>query len=45
MIPAGPLWQQLDIAMPLIEGVAGRTASRLVAEMPEIGTASNQAVS
>jgi len=45
LIAADPLWQQLDQAFRSIKGVAGRTVSRLMAEMPEIGTASNKAVS
>jgi transposase len=45
LIAADPLWQQLDTAFRSIKGVAGRTVSRLMAEMPEIGTASNKAVS
>lgn len=45
LIAADPLWQQLDAAFRSIKGVAGRTVSRLMAEMPEIGTASNKAVS
>ena len=44
LIAADPLWQQLDTAFRSIKGVAGRTVSRLMAEMPEIGTASNKAV-
>jgi len=42
LIAADPLWQQLDAAFRSIKGVAGRTVSRLMAE---IGTASNKAVS
>lgn len=45
LIAADPLWQQLDTVFRSIKGVAGRTVSRLMAEMPEIGTASNKAVS
>lgn len=45
LIGADPLWLQLDQAFRSIKGVAGRTVSRLMAEMPEIGTASNKAVS
>lgn len=44
LIAADPLWQQLNMAFRSIKGVAGRTVSRLMAEMPEIGTASNKAV-
>jgi len=45
LIAADSLWQHLDAAFRSIKGVAGRTVSRLMAEMPEIGTASNKAVS
>jgi transposase len=45
LIAADPLWRQLEAAFRSIKGVAGRTVSRLMAEMPEIGTASNKAVS
>jgi len=45
LIAADPLWQQLDTAFRSIKGVAARTVSRMMAEMPEIGTASNKAVS
>jgi len=43
MIAADPLWQQLDQAFRAIKGVADRTVSRLMAEMPELGTLSNKA--
>jgi transposase len=42
LIAADPLWQQLDTAFRSIKGVAGRTVSRLMAEMPEIGTGLQQ---
>lgn len=45
LIAADPLWQKLDHAFRSIKGVADRTVARLMAEMPEIGTASNKAVS
>jgi transposase len=45
LIAADPLWQKLDQAFRSIKGVADRTVARLMAEMPEIGTASNKAVS
>lgn len=45
LIAADPLWQQLDQAFRSIKGVADRTVARLMAEMPEIGTLSNKAVS
>jgi transposase len=45
MIAADPLWQQLDATFRTIKGVADRTVARLMAELPEIGTVSNKAVS
>ncbi len=45
LIAADPLWQKLDQVFRSIKGVADRTVARLMAEMPEIGTASNKAVS
>jgi transposase len=45
LIAADPLWQQLDAAFRSIKGVADRTVARRMAEMPEIGTLSNKAVS
>jgi len=44
MIAADPLWQKLDQSFRSIKGVADRTVSRLMAEMPEIGTLSNKAI-
>lgn len=44
-IRADPLWARLDAAFRTIKGVADRTVARLMAEMPEIGTLSNKAVS
>lgn len=44
-IAADPLWRQLDQAFRSIKGVADRTVSRLMAEMPEIGTLSNKTIS
>lgn len=40
-----PLWAKLDAAFRTIKGVADRTVARLMAEMPEIGTLSNKAIS
>ena len=40
-----PLWAQLDQAFRSIKGVADRTVARLLADLPEIGTISNKAVS
>jgi transposase len=45
LIGADPLWQQLDASFRTIKGVAGRTVSRLMAEMPEIGTLSHKRIS
>jgi len=45
LIAADPLWQQLDQTFRSIKGVADRTVARLMAEMPEIGTLSNKAIS
>jgi transposase len=45
LISQDPLWQQLDLAFRSIKGVADRTVARLMAEMPEIGTLSNKAIS
>ena len=45
LIAIDPLWQQLDQAFRSIKGVADRNVARLLAEMPEIGTLSNKAIS
>jgi len=45
LIAADPLWRELDQTFRSIKGVAGRTVARLFAEMPEIGTLSNKAIS
>ena len=45
LIAADPLWQKLNEVFRSIKGVAQRTVSRLMAEMPEIGTLSNKAIS
>jgi len=45
LITADPLWRELDLAFRTIKGVADRTVARIMAEMPEIGTLSNKAVS
>jgi transposase len=44
-IEADPLWQKLDQSFRSIKGVADRTVSRLMADLPEIGTISNKAIS
>jgi transposase len=45
LIDADPLWRNLDAAFRSIKGVADRTVARLMADMPEIGTLSNKAIS
>lgn len=45
LIAADPLWHKLDETFRSIKGVASRTISRLMADLPEIGTLSNKAVS
>lgn len=45
LISQDPLWSQLDQAFRTIKGVADRTVSRLMADMPEIGTLSNKTIS
>jgi transposase len=45
LIAQDPLWQQLDHTFRTIKGVADRTVARLMADMPEIGTLSNKAIS
>lgn len=45
LIAADPLWHQLDLAFRAIKGVADRTVACLMAELPEIGTLSNKAIS
>jgi len=45
LIAHDPLWRELDQTFRSIKGVANRTVARLMAEMPEIGTLSNKAIS
>ena len=45
LIAADPVWHKLDQTFRSIKGVADRTVAHLVAEMPEIGTISNKAIS
>jgi len=45
LIATDPLWRALDAVFRSVKGVAGRTVDRLMAELPEIGTLSNKAVS
>ena len=44
LIEADPLWRQLNQSFRSIKGVASRTVSRLMAEMPEIGTLSHKRI-
>ncbi len=45
MIEADPLWSALDRTIRSVKGAAGRTVAYLLAELPEIGTLSNRAIS
>ncbi len=45
LIDSDPLWQKLDTCFRQIKGVSDRTVARVMAEVPEIGTVSNKAVS
>lgn len=45
MIDEDPLWALLDKTFRTVKGVADRTVARLMAELPEIGTYSNKAIS
>jgi transposase len=45
LIDADPLWTALDRTFRSVKGVADRAIAYLLAEMPEIGTLSNRAVS
>ena len=45
VVASDPLWKQMDQVFRSIKGVADRAVSTVVAEMPEIGTLSNKAVS
>ena len=44
MIDADPLWAALDRTIRSVKGAASRTVAYLLAELPEIGTLSNRAV-
>jgi len=44
LIKDDPLWQALDKTFRSVKGVAARTVTTLLAELPEIGTLSNKAV-
>lgn len=45
LIDADPLWSALDHTIRSVKGAAGRTVAYLLAELPEIGTLSNRAIS
>jgi transposase len=45
LIDDDPLWSALAAAFRSVKGVAGRTVARLMADLPEIGSFSNKAVS
>jgi transposase len=45
LIDSDPLWKKLDETFRSIKGVADRTVARLMADLPEIGTLSNKAIS
>ena len=45
LITHDPLWRELDPVFRSVKGVADRTIARLMADMPEIGTLSNKAIS
>lgn len=44
MIEADPLWTALDRTIRSVKGAADRTVAYLLAEVPEIGTLSNRAI-
>lgn len=44
LIEADPLWSQLNQSFRTIKGVASRTVSRLLAELPEIGSLSHKRI-
>jgi transposase len=44
MIEADPLWTALDRTIRSVKGAASRTVAYLLAELPEIGTLSNRAI-
>lgn len=45
LVQADPLWSALDRTIRSVKGAAGRTVAYLLAELPEIGTLSNRAIS
>ena len=44
LLDTDPVWRALDQAFREIKGVADRTVSNIMAQMPEIGTYSNKAI-
>jgi Transposase and inactivated derivatives len=44
MIDADPLWSALDRTIRSVKGAASRTVAYLLAELPEIGTLNNRAI-
>ena len=44
LIQADPLWRELDRTFRSVKGVADRSVTRLLAELPEIGIVSNKAI-
>ena len=44
LIQADPLWRELDRTFRCVKGVADRSVTRLLAELPEIGIVSNKAI-
>ena len=45
LVEADPLWSALDRTIRSVKGAAGRTVAYILAELPEIGTLSNRAIS
>jgi transposase len=44
LIQGDPLWQALDATLRSVKGVADRTVTKILADLPEIGTVSNRAI-
>ena len=44
LLDSDPLWRVLDKTFRSVKGVADRTVARIMAELPEIGTISNKAI-
>jgi len=45
LVQADPLWSALDRTIRSVKGAASRTVAYLLAELPELGTLSNRAIS